>query len=101
MRTRLPRSALLVSLLSIAACSSSSYQRVVSINPPDASLYINGDYVGKGDRRPREFDYSEVKCIYVQAVHPDYQPETQAFTEAQMRNLVDTNTDLKITLRSR
>ena len=101
MSSRLPTSALLLALLGAAACSSTSVQRVVSINPSDASLYINGEYVGKGDRRPRDFNFANVQRVYVQAVHPDYQPETEWFTMQDMARMAATNTDLKITLRSR
>jgi hypothetical protein len=98
------RSTRLLVLLAVScagACSSSTYQRVVSVNPPDATLYINGVKVGKGDRRPREFDFATVGRVCVQAVHPEYKPEVEWLTEADMRNLVDTNTDLKITLSPR
>ncbi|MFN9275234.1 MAG: hypothetical protein ACK53T_07005 [Planctomycetota bacterium] len=91
----------LLAALHAAACTSTSYQRVVSVNPPDASLYINGVKVGKGDRRPREFDFAMVGRVCIQAVHPNYKPEVEWLTEADMRNLVDTNTDLKITLSPR
>lgn len=101
MSLRSTRLLVLLASLCATACSSSAYQRVVSVNPPDASLFINGVKVGKGDRRPREFDFSTVGRVCIQAVHPEYKPEVEWLTEADMRNLVDTNTDLKITLSPR
>ena len=101
MSSRLAKSAILLALLGATACSSTSVQRVVSINQADASLYINGDYVGKGDARPRDFDFGNVQRVYVQAVHPDYQPVTEWFTMNDLTRMAATNTDLKITMRQR
>ena len=46
MPTRLAKIIALVSLPAFSACNSSVYERVVWVNPPDASLYINGEAVG-------------------------------------------------------
>jgi hypothetical protein len=91
----------LLSCCLAAACGSPSYVRVVSINPPDASVYINGERVGQGDSRPRTFDFTNVGRIYVQASHPDYQPEMEWFTRQKIEQMIATNTDVKITLRPR
>ena len=52
-------------------------------------------------RCPAASTVSMVGRVCVQAVHPEYKPEVEWLTEADMRNLVDTNTDLKITLSPR
>lgn len=91
----------LAALAALGACSSSVYQRKVSVNPSDASLFINGEPAGKGDTRVKDFDFAEVGRVYVQATHPDYQPSFEWFTREQIENMIDTNTDMKITLRSR
>ena len=101
MPSRFVKSALLLAMFGATACSSTTLQRVVSINPSDASLYINGEYVGKGDRRPRDFNFAQVERIYVQAVHPDYQPVTEWFTMRDLERMAATDTDLKITMRQR
>lgn len=101
-----PRSALhsvaLLSLLGLPACfGGSNYVRVLTVNPPDASVYINGVKVGQGSARPQTFSFAECSRIYVQATHPDYQPETEWFTAEKLDNMVATNTDVKLTLRPR
>ena len=95
------RSAALVSLLGLAACGSSSYVRLLSVNPPDASVYINGEHVGQGNRRPYTFSFTNCSRIYVQATHPDYQPQTEWFTQEKMEQMVATDTPVALTLRQR
>lgn len=96
-----PRLAILLPLSALAACGGSSYVRVVTINPPDASVYVNGEKVGQGSSRPHTFSFGDSTRIYVQAVHPDYQPETEWYTLEKMEQMVATNTDVKLTLRPR
>ncbi len=95
------RSTLLVSLLAATACSGSGYTRVLSVNPPDASVFINGDKVGQGSSRPYTFDFTNNERIYVQATHPDYQPEIEWFDRARIEQMIAANLDVKITLRPR
>ncbi|MBZ0153933.1 MAG: PEGA domain-containing protein [Planctomycetes bacterium] len=85
----------------LAACAGSSYSRLVSVNPPDASVYINGVKVGKGDKRPQTFDFSQVGRIYVQATHPDYQPETEWFTLEKIEQMIADDVPVRMTLTSR
>lgn len=101
MTKRLLKSALLASLLGLTACGSASFSRVVSINPPNASLYINGERVGNGDKRVRRFSFSKEKRIYIQAVHPDFYPELEVYDERRVTDLINANLPLKITMRSR
>lgn len=94
--------AMLSALLGATACSSPVYQRVVVSNPPDATIYINGVKAGKGDRQLHDFDFTEVGRVYVQAVHPDYEPEFRWFTEQKMRDEIAANLkELKISMRQR
>ena len=95
------RVAALLSLLPLAACGSASYVRLLSVNPPDAAVYINGERVGQGSRRPHTFDFSNCSRVYVQATHPDYQPETEWFTQEKMEQMVATDTPVALTLRPR
>ncbi len=92
---------ILLPLLALCACNSTSFVRVVSVNPPDASVYINGVRVGAGDSRPQKFDFGNNKRVYVQATHPDYQPELEWFDLEKMEHMVDTDTNVKLTLRAR
>jgi uncharacterized protein YcfL len=98
---RRPQFAFVLPLLALCACSSSSFVRVVSVNPPDASVYINGQRVGAGNSRPQTFDFKRNQRIYVQATHPDYQPEIEWFDRDKLEQMVDSNTEVKITLRPR
>ena len=97
-----PTKAVLIgALLGCAACSSSSYSRVVSINPPEASLYIDGERVGTGDKRVQKFSFKKVKRHYLQAVHPDFNLEEMIITEAKLREMIKNNVDIRLTLMNR
>jgi hypothetical protein len=98
---RFHRSAILLPALALAACGSASYTRVVSVNPPDATVYINGEKVGQGSARPCKFDFSNVDRIYVQATHPEYQPEMEIFDQARIQQMIAENLPIKLTLRPR
>jgi hypothetical protein len=88
-------------LLLLAACGSSSYVRVVSVNPPDASVYINGERVGQGSSRPYTFDFTDCERIYVQATHPDYNPEIEWYDRARIEQMIAANLPVALTLRPR
>ncbi len=98
---RRSNSALAFAALCLAACGSSGYVRVLSVNPPDASVYVNGERIGQGSSRPYTFDFGQNKRIYIQATHPDYQPEIEWFTVEKVQQMIATNTDVKLTLRPR
>lgn len=100
LRLRL-HSAALLSLSTLAACGSSAYVRVVSVNPPDASVYINGERVGQGSSRPYTFDFGSCDRIYVQATHPDYNPELEWYDRARIEQMIDANLPVTLTLRPR
>lgn len=95
------RSVILLPGMLLAACGGAGYVRVVSVNPPDATVYVNGEKIGQGSARPWTFDFSSVERIYVQATHPEYLPETEVFTVADIQQRIDSNLDVKLTLRSR
>jgi hypothetical protein len=98
---RSPSTLSLLALLALTACGGSGYSRVVSVNPADASVYINGERVGQGSSRPYVFDFSECERICVQATHQDYNPETEWFDEARIQAMIDSNLPVAITLRPR
>lgn len=98
---RRSRLLLVLPLLALPACGGAGYVRVMSVNPPDASVYINGERVGQGSSRPYTFDFTTSERIYVQATHPDYQPEIEWFTKERIEQMVAANLDVKITLRPR
>ena len=95
------RSAILLPLLALGACGGAGYVRVVSVNPPDATVYINGERAGQGSSRPYTFDFSNVERIFVQATHPEYLPELEIFDRARIEQMIAANLDVKLTLRSR
>jgi hypothetical protein len=95
------RTAFVASLFLLSAGCSTTPVRVLSVNPPDASVYLNGERIGQGSSRPQKFDFSQHGRIYVQATHPDYLPEIEWFTPEKIEQMIATNTDVKITLRPR
>jgi hypothetical protein len=102
--TRPSRIARIVSplaLLALAACGGSGYVRVVSVNPPDASVYINGELVGPGSSRPYTFDFGDCERVYVQATHQDYNPQIEWFDRARLDQMIAMNLPIAITLRPR
>ncbi|MCK5945216.1 MAG: hypothetical protein KAI24_24720 [Planctomycetes bacterium] len=101
MRKRHLKTALLGSLLGLTACGSANYSRVVSINPPEASLYINGEKVGNGDKRERSFSFARHKRHYIQAVHPDFIPKLEIVDEKTLQGLVKNNLQFKMTMKAR
>lgn len=88
-------------LSTAAGCGGASYVRIITVNPPEASLYINGTKVGQGNSRPYAFDFSTCERIFVQATHPDFQPATEEFDRAKIEALIAANIDVKISLRAR
>ena len=72
---RLPRTriALLTPLLALAACGGSTLSQTIYVNPPDASVYMNGVRVQKGMNRSHEFDFSKCDRILIQAISPGYE----------------------------
>lgn len=98
---RLLRSAILLPAVALAACGGARYVRTVSVNPPDATVYVNGEKIGQGSSRPYTFDFSGTERIWVQATHPDYLPEMEVFTVTDIQQRVDSNLDVKLTLRPR
>jgi hypothetical protein len=89
-----------LTLLFAAACSA-NYTRVVRANPAEATVFINGEKVGTGASRPHKFDFSSCERIFVQATHPDYLPMTEEFTEAKILDMIASNIDVTLPLRSR
>ena len=47
------------------------------------------------------FDFSKVDRIYVQATHPDYQPHIEWFDREMIDRMIESNTQVTITLQSR
>ena len=101
MRSRHSRTALLAALLCLAACGNSTLSRTIYTNPPDASVFINGERVQKGTSMNHEFDFSKTPRVLVQATSPDYEPFEQYYTKRQIAALIRSNTKLRIELRQR
>ncbi len=83
------------------AAHGGAYRRVLAVNPPDAPVFINGERHGTGDSRPVRLDFGAFSRCYVQATHPDYNPELLLLTEDQVQDMIATGTDIRITLRPR
>ena len=87
-------------LLSLCACSGAPV-RVLKVDPADATVFVNGVAWVKGGSRPLVFDFSSVDRIYVQATHPDYQPHIEWFDREMIDRMIETNTQVTITLQAR
>lgn len=93
--------AMLAATLCLASCGSSGYLRVIGVNPPEATVYINGQKWNSGSKRPFEFDFSKHPRFFIQAACKDYQPRTEVFDEKAVRDLVATETNIMIHLTPR
>ena len=87
--------------LLLTACGSSTYRMVVSADPPEASVYINGQRVGTGDKRPHDLDFGKQERICVQAVGPGWEPGFEWYTRPQIEEMIARNIDLTIHLTLR
>lgn len=101
MSATLRTSACLAALLAATACTSTSVEHFVSIDPPDASVYINGVRKGKGDRRIHVFDFTNAERVWVQAVHRDFHPEALPLDRSTLERMAESRTDVTISLGRR
>lgn len=93
--------AILGALLLLPACSSSSRNMVVWVNPPEASVYINGEPAGKGNKRVHQLSFARSQRIYIQATAPNFTPRTDWFTLAQIDEMIARGLDISLTLPQR
>lgn len=100
-KTVLRASAVLSAAILLPACGSPRYVRAISVTPPEATVYINGQEWGAGNRRPFEFDFSKHPRMFIQATCKDYLPRTEEFDEKKIRDMIATNSDVIITLVAR
>ena len=98
---RRPRALLLLALLGLAGCGSAGHNIVISVNPPEASLYINGEKTTQGGRRTHSLPFGNSGRVAVQATAPGFEPHFEWVTEEQVLDMIDRNNDLPITLRQR
>lgn len=82
-RRALGGSALLFGLFLCAGCSSTLKVGIV-IDPPTASIYINGEKVGSGGRRVHEIDFGSYQRVCIQAVAPSHEPYMEMLTREQI-----------------
>jgi hypothetical protein len=100
-RRRCP-TGLLLAFLGLPACGSAGHSLLISVNPPDASLYINGERVSQGGRRTHVLTFDKQQRVCVQATAPNYEPHFEWITEAEVLDLsARNNNELPITLRPR
>lgn len=103
--SRIGRGLLPVPLLTIAlmlpSCSSSSHKLVLNVDPPQASVYINGERVGQGGKRPYDLSFGSQERVYVQATAPNYEPFFDWLTEEKVIDLLDRDLEFPVYLRQR
>lgn len=93
--------AVLGALLLLPACSSPSRNMVISVNPAEASIYINGEPAGPGNARVHELSFVKTPRIFIQATAPNFEPHGEWFTLQQVDELIARGRDIPITLRQR
>lgn len=75
------RRATLFGLLACAGCASSIVKLPVVVDPPTASVYVNGEKVGPGGRRVYELDFGTHERACVQIVAFGFEPQTVMLTK--------------------
>jgi hypothetical protein len=104
-RVPLRLGAVLPTLLLLPACGSSNYQMFVSVSPPEATVFINGEKVGHGDKHLYDLSFNDCGRIVIQATAPRFQPneyKLYMFSREQLDAMRGKNVDeIHITLRDR
>lgn len=86
-----------VAFLALAACGSSGHKLMISVNPPEAALFINGHPVGQGSRRVHTLEFGDNERIYVQATAENHRPYFEWLTV----QMLEDNKELPIVLPRR
>jgi hypothetical protein len=87
-----------LALLCLPACGTTTYSLPMQVDPPTASVYINGKRVGQGDRFVYEVDFSGGERICVQAAAKGYEPRMLLLTQKELKAQINTYSDLRWTL---
>ena len=85
--------------LPCAGCGSTTYTVGIVIDPPTASIYINGEKVGSGGRRVHEIDFGPYDRVCIQAVAPSHEPYFEMLTRQQIADQVRKYGDFSWVLR--
>lgn len=84
-KRRVPaRRAVLLGLLACAGCGSATYKLGIVVDPPTASVYVNGERVGPGGRRVYEIDFGRDERVCIQAVAASHEPITEMLSRQQI-----------------
>ena len=87
-------------LLATGACSGVP-TRVLRIDPPDSSVFVNGEPFDSGGSRPVKFDFSKVDRICIQATHRDCEPHFELLDAEKVQLMIDSELQVMITLKPR
>ncbi len=100
-RRRAPRrrGAALLALLACAGCGSTTYKVGIVVDPPTASIYVNGQKVGSGGRRVHEIDFGPYERVCIQAVAPSHEPYFEMLTKQQITDQISRYGDFSWVLR--
>lgn len=96
--TRSGRLALL-GLLACTACGTSTYKVGIAVDPPTASIYVNGEKVGAGGRSVYEIDFGVDERVCIQAVAPGHEPHFVMLSKQQITDQINQYGDFQWTLR--
>lgn len=70
-------------LLTLPSCSS-VLKVGISVDPPSATVFINGVRDGQGARRIHDVDFGEYERVCVQAAAPGFEPMCEMLTKQQV-----------------
>ena len=98
-RGRAPVGTALLALLTCAACGSATYKVGIVVDPPTASIFVNGEKVGAGGRRVHEIDFGAYERVCIQAVAPSHEPYMEMLTKQQIADQISRYGDFSWVLR--
>lgn len=86
-------------LLACAGCGSTTYKVGIAVDPPTASIYVNGEKVGAGGRRVHEIDFGPYERVCIQAIAPSHEPHMEMLSKQQIKDQLDKYGDFSWVLR--
>ncbi|MCA8953152.1 MAG: hypothetical protein KDE27_26810 [Planctomycetes bacterium] len=86
-------------MLALAGCASSSEQVGITIDPPDAGVYLNGVRVNQGSKGVYEIDFSRSPRAFLQLTAYGYVPETHELTQRAVQDQINRYGEYSFTLK--
>ena len=71
----------------------------IAVDPPTASIYVNGEKVGAGGRRVHDIDFGPYERVCIQAIAPSHEPYMEMLSKQQIKDQLDKYGDFSWVLR--